>query len=113
MTAALPSPTIREHWRIRGVAGRAGERAFAEAARRVYARDPQWTPPLPGELRDMFDPDSNPPLRAMRWCRWLLADGDRACGRVAAFAPAARPEVGYFGFFECPDDAGIARALLG
>ncbi|HEU5171707.1 MAG TPA: hypothetical protein VFU46_14260, partial [Gemmatimonadales bacterium] len=52
-------------------------------------------------------------LRATRWCRWVLADGDRPCGRVAAFAPAARPEVGYFGFFECPDDAGIARALLG
>ncbi|MGH7517928.1 MAG: GNAT family N-acetyltransferase [Gemmatimonadales bacterium] len=89
-----------------------GERAFAEAEARVYASDPRWTPPLPGELRETFDPRINPALAGSACRRWVLFEGEDPCGRIAAFAPADRPSVGYVGFVEFPNDAAKSRALF-
>ncbi len=89
-----------------------GERAFAEAEARVYACDPRWTPPLPGELRETFDPRTNAALAGSAWRRWVVFDGDQPCARIAAFAPADRPSVGYVGFVEFPNDAATSRALF-
>lgn len=112
MTAAAPAPVIGSRWRVAPVTDHRGASAFAGVARHVYRHDVQWTPPLPSELRDTFDPATNPPLARTRWCRWVLTERDSPRGRIAAFAPAARPGVGYFGFFECPDDPALARALV-
>jgi GNAT superfamily N-acetyltransferase len=78
----------------------------------VYRDDPHWTPPLPSELQETFDPAANPPLAWARWCRWVLTEGEQPRGRIAAFAPAGRPHAGYFGFFESPDDSGAAAEML-
>lgn len=92
---------------------RTGARQFAEAGRSPYRRDANWVPPLPGEERDTFDPRRNPSLDGVEAARWVLVEGGTPAGRIAAFAPAHRPGVGYVGFFESPDDPRAARALLG
>lgn len=89
-----------------------GARRFRAAAASVYRTDPNWTPPLPGEESDTFNPRRNPCLEGVESQRWVLLDRDTPVGRIAAFAPAHRDGVGYFGLFESPDDANAARALL-
>jgi len=109
MTALAPA--VRR-MRIVTVDAAAGARAFAAAERDVYAGDPHWTPPLPGELADLFDPRANPALAGSRWRRWVLLDRDRPRGRIAAFAPDGRGSVGYVGCFESPDDPAQSGALF-
>jgi len=66
---------------------------------------PIGTPPLPGEEEDAF-------AQADRSRRWVLFEHGLPIGRVAAFLPpAAHPGVGYFGFFECPDDPVAATGI--
>ncbi len=52
--------------------------------------------------------------RSMGWRpqRWVLLEGGRPIGRVAAFAPARRPAAGYVGFFEAPNEVDAALQLL-
>ena len=90
----------------------AGARAFGAAGARPYRRDPNWVPPLPGEERVTFDGRKNPALDGVEFRRWILLDRAEPVGRIAAFAPAHRPGIGYVGFFESPDDPGAASALL-
>jgi len=99
-------------YRVIAVDNRAGARWFDRAAKSVYARDPNWVPPLPGEEHDTFDPRRNQSLEGVEFRRWVLIRGGAPAGRIAAFAPAHRPQIGYFGFFESPDSIDAARALL-
>lgn len=88
-------------------------RAFALVPSRIYARDGNWIPPLPGEEQDAFDPAQTPVLASIKWQRWVLLDQGTPAGRIAAFTSATHPEDGYFGFFECLDRPAHASALLG
>jgi len=71
-----------------------------------------WTPPLPGDERRRFDPRHNPALEGTTFARWVAWRGGDAVGRIAAFAPDAPADVGYFGFFESVDAPDVATALL-
>jgi GNAT superfamily N-acetyltransferase len=99
-------------FRVVAVDDAAGARLFRAAAESVYRRDLNWIPPLPGEESDTFSPRRNPVLAGMGVRRWVLLQGDTPAGRVAAFAPAHRPGVGYIGFFESPNDGHAAHLLL-
>lgn len=109
-----PGPTLAggRRYRVLTVENVAGARLFTAAAESVYRRDPNWVPPLPGEESETFAPRRNPVLAGMAVRRWVLLEGDAPCGRVAAFAPAHRPGVGYMGFFESPNDGHAAHRLL-
>lgn len=111
MISAGPRMTARA-FQVLQVEDAAGERHFRAALSTVYRRDPNWVPPLPGEERHVFDERRNPQLRGVGASRWVLLERGVPVGRVAAFAPAHRPGVGYVGFFECPDDRQAARVLL-
>ena len=91
-------------------AGRAA--LFESVPARLHRSDPWWTPVLPGDERRRFDPRANPSLAGTALARWVAMDGKTPVGRVAAFAPREPADAGYFGFFESPDDAAIAGALL-
>lgn len=95
------------------VANRQEAAWFSAAAVSVYRDDPCWTPPLPGEEQDTFDPRHNLSLRGVQARRWVLRERGRPVARIAAFTAPRRPGTGYFGFFECPDDADSAALLLG
>lgn len=97
---------------VRPIGNGGGSRMFAAVARSVYAGDSNWVAPFPGDEVRVFDPQANPALARRRWARWVVTRRDRLVGRIAAFAPADRPGIGYFGFFESADDRGCAAALL-
>jgi hypothetical protein len=91
---------------------RASARLFTAAGKSPYRSDPNWVPPLPGEARDTFDPRRNPSLEGVEARRWVLLAQGVPVGRIAAFAPAHRPGVGYVGFFESPDAPDAASTLF-
>jgi GNAT superfamily N-acetyltransferase len=93
------------------------DRDFCDLPYRLYCSDPCWVAPLRSEERRRWSPRHNASLRR-RWCRRFVARrGAAVVGRVAAvidedFARRWAPGAGFFGFFECDDDAEAARALL-
>lgn len=112
LVAAGPTLEAGRRYRVLTVKNAAGARLFTAAAESVYRGDPNWVPPLPGEESETFAPRRNPVLANMAARRWVLLKRDAPCGRVAAFAPAHRPGVGYMGFFESPNDVHAAHLLL-
>lgn len=102
---------------IRPVQTPADLRAFIDLPYRLYKYDPHWVAPLRDEQKGQFDPARNPLLEHCTYALFLLEDGNRPVGRIAAFidhlAVAAWGEpVGLFGYYECPQDPEAARLLL-
>jgi GNAT superfamily N-acetyltransferase len=93
------------------------ERQFSDFPYQLYGSDPHWVAPLRSDERRRWSPRHNASLR-QRWCRRFVARrGAAVVGRVAAvideeFARRWSPGAGFFGFFECGDDAEAARGLL-
>lgn len=107
----------RETIEIVPVASRAEQRAFWALPYALYRGDPYWVPPLRSIERRRWSPRHNASLRARRVRRFLARRDGRDVGRVAsvvdpAFAARWGREAGFFGFFECVDDAAAAVALL-
>lgn len=96
---------------------RASLDAFIRLPYRHYRGDPNWVPPLLDEVQKQFDPRRNPFLDHCEYALFLLRDGKRVAGRVAAFIDtlanqAWNEAVGLFGYYECPPDPAAARLLL-
>ncbi|MFZ5481896.1 MAG: N-acetyltransferase [Myxococcota bacterium] len=82
----------------------------------VYAGDPHWVPPLRFERKKFLDPKHNPYFKvADVQCFVAFRDG-RPVGTISAQVDhgyqRVEDKVGFFGFFEFPDDEGVARPLL-
>lgn len=91
--------------------------AFIDLPYRLYRTDPNWVPPLRDEVRGQFDHKRNPLLDHCEYDLFLLRDGERVVGRIAAFidrlcVEAWQEPVGLFGYYECPPDAAASRRLL-
>ncbi|MCM2254062.1 MAG: N-acetyltransferase [Vicinamibacteria bacterium] len=84
---------------------------------RLYDGDPGWAPMLRRDARDLVDPRRNPFYEHADLELFLARRGRRVVGRVGAIVNRRHNEVhadrvGFFGFFECEDDAEAAAALL-
>ncbi|MCP5108542.1 MAG: GNAT family N-acetyltransferase [bacterium] len=82
-----------------------------------HARTPHWIPPLKIEQKAIFNPKKNSGLRHCRYRLFLLYEGDRVSGRIAAYINHAannywNSKIGFFGYYECIDDPGAAVMLL-
>ena len=82
----------------------------------VYAGNPQYVYPLRGDIEGILS-DKNGAFTGDNLRRWVVTDGDRPVGRVAAFVDEARNQqldlpVGGIGFFESIDDAAVAGLLF-
>jgi GNAT superfamily N-acetyltransferase len=103
--------------RVWPVADDESHRQFCDLPYQLYRSDPCWVPPLRQDERRRWSPEHNASLRR-RWCRRFIARrGAAVVGRVAAFIDEEfsrrwSPGDGFFGFFECGDDAEASRALL-
>jgi ribosomal protein S18 acetylase RimI-like enzyme len=102
---------------VHPVETRADLRRFVELPYRLYRRDPIWVPPLRSEQWAQFNPQRNPMLDHCDYTLFLLLDGGRPVGRVAAFVDSLAVEhwqrpIGLFGSFECAADAKNAHLLL-
>jgi len=95
-----------------------GPRIFHDAARSLYAGDPNRITPLDKEIEGVFTPAKNSLFKNGEAVRWVLRDdGGRPLGRVAAFvnhdkARLRASHAGGLGFFECVDDQAAANALF-
>ena len=90
---------------------------FVELPYRLYAGDPDWAPPLRSDVRWMLDEKKNPFWKHARKRLFLARRDGRVVGRIAAIADDEHNRVhgdrtGFFGFFECENDADACRALF-
>jgi ribosomal protein S18 acetylase RimI-like enzyme len=89
---------------------------FCETWWPIYADDPHWVPPLLSERKDFLDPGKNPFFRHARVQCYIASRGGTPVGTIAATLIKSAPEhergVGFFGFFEFPDDVEVSRALF-
>ncbi|MDP1758344.1 MAG: hypothetical protein Q8K77_00930, partial [Thermodesulfovibrionales bacterium] len=90
--------------------------AFIKFPSSLYSENPFYVPPLIKELKEQFS-DKNPFLNHAK-ARYFIAEKDGKCaGRIISIVNPRHIQLhnekaGFFGFFECVNDAGVSSALL-
>jgi hypothetical protein len=103
-------------YQIKEALGKAGIDDFIKVPFWLYRNDPYWVPPLIAESRKFFDKNVNPFFLHSQ-AKFLIATKDgRPVGRIAGIINNRHNEfhnekTGFFGFFECPNDIGLAGEL--
>jgi len=103
---------------VEQVDGRRGVAEFIDAAWKVQAdRGTPWIPPLRAMVKDGLDDKGNPFYRDADRALFVARRDGEVVGRVAAVENRWHnrhhvDKVGFFGFFECLNDAEAARELL-
>ena len=94
-------------------------RRFVDLPWRLFdqTRFPAWVPPLRATVHDALDRAKNPFYADADRELFLALRGGKVVGRIAAIENRAHnrfhgDRVGFWGFFECIDDQGVADALF-
>ena len=95
----------------------ASMKPFIDFAWTVNATDPQWVPHLRMAIEPVLDRDKHPFHKHADVAYFLAHRNGQVAGRIAAtvnhqYNQFHNDTLGFFGFFECVDDAAVARALL-
>lgn len=104
--------------RIKQVDGWSGTRRFIDVSWKVHdLGESGWIPPLRSVVRGSLDKGKNPFYQAADRGLFIAERDGHPVGRVAAIHndwhnDYHKDRVGFFGFFECRDDQGAARALM-
>ncbi|MBL4862464.1 MAG: hypothetical protein JKY09_05540 [Crocinitomicaceae bacterium] len=90
---------------------------FVNLPWKIYAKDPNWVPPLLFEFKRQLNPSKNPFFRDAKANYWIAMKNGESVGRIAAIINNRHNEhysdkVGFFGYFECIDDHGVANELF-
>ncbi len=89
---------------------------FLDVWWRIYAGDPHWVPPLRYERKAFLDPAKNPYFKVGTVQCFLAYRDGKPVGTISAQVDHGyqriEDKVGFFGFFEFPDDHAVAKALL-
>ena len=98
-------------------ARRGDMRAFVRFPWAVYRDDPHWVPPLLHRERRRLNPAANPFFEHASIQPFVALRDGHVAGRIAAIVDERHNEyhgepAGFFGFFECMDDADVAAELL-
>lgn len=116
--AAAPLPVVPNDVTVAAVRTPAEKKDFIELPFALYKGDPNFVPPLVMERNDFFDPKKNPWFEFGTAELFLARNKEgRVVGRIAAvddprFNEFHGTQLGFFGFFECENEPGIARALF-
>jgi hypothetical protein len=83
----------------------------------IYKNDKNWIPHLKKDIEKVFDPLKNKAFEHGKAIRWIIKDGDKLIGRIAAFvnyktAHTFQQPTGGIGFFECINNQEAANLLL-
>lgn len=102
---------------ITPVRGQQELKQFIDLPYQIYRQDPLWVAPLRGEVRAQFNPHKNPTLDHCEYALFLLKDGKKAIGRIAAFIDWLavdywKEKIGLFGYYECPQDEAASQMLM-
>ncbi len=107
---------------VRTVACRCDRRRFQRLPWAIYApegdRDPFWVPPILSHERQLLGWAKHPFFDHAEIVTLLAERDGVAVGRIAVLVNHIHnrkynDQRGFFGFFECIDDAAVARALFG
>ena len=98
------------------VSGRRDLSEFIKLPYDLYAGCPHWTPPLKRFQRRDFSPRRNPYYQHAEVALFLARQNGQPAGRISAQVDQEHlrqhnDNVGFFGFFECQNDADVAAAL--
>jgi hypothetical protein len=90
---------------------------YIEFPWRIYARDPNWVPPLRREVEEFVDPARHPFYRHGAAAKFIALRQGRVVGRILAsddphYNVEHQANTGCFGMFESIDDPAVAHALL-
>ncbi len=90
---------------------------FITYPNKLYKDDPNYVYPLLSERKEFFDKKNNPFFRTAKVKLFLAMRDGQVVGRIATCINFNHNEyhseqVGFFGFFDCPDDYEIASNLL-
>ncbi len=99
------------------VSGRRQRKQFLELPWTLYRSDPNWTPPLRTNQKELVGYKPHPFYDKGQVQTFLALRDGQPCGRVAAIINPAHNERhqeqrGFFGFFESIDDQSVACGLL-
>lgn len=107
--------------RISPVKGKAALSAFVNMAYRLNAHDPNWVPPLKGEVFELLDPAKNPFFEHAEVQPMIATRGGKIVGRISAHIdrlaleqPVEQgmgPGTGNWGMLEA-EDGEVAAALI-
>lgn len=92
-------------------------RAFVKLPAELYGNDPFWVPPLWTEERKGYTQKNNAILANAEFTRYLAFRDGRPVGRILPYVDKAfnahfRDTMGFFGSFECEDNAETAARLF-
>ncbi len=90
---------------------------FINYPSKLYRDDPCYVTPLVSERLEFFNREKNPFFKTSRVKLFLAMNGRTVVGRIATCINFDNNEyhhekVGFFGFFDCPDDYDVASRLL-
>ncbi|MBN1542622.1 N-acetyltransferase [candidate division KSB1 bacterium] len=102
---------------IRPVETRRDLQQFIRLPWRIYQDIPQWVPPLLSSEKEILSPKTGPFFQNGQAALFLAYRDQTPIGRISAhvnhqYERYRNSETGFFGFFECIDNADAARALL-
>jgi len=116
-TSESKSPPLPTNVEVTPVRSSADRTAFIRLPYSIYQGDPNWVPHLEMERRDFMNPRKHPFFEFGEVEFFLARREGHVVGRIAAVNNPRYNEfqgtnVGFFGLFECVNDAGVARALF-
>jgi GNAT superfamily N-acetyltransferase len=116
-TSESKSPPLPDNVEVTPVRSSADRTAFIRLPYSIYQGDPNWVPHLEMERRDFMNPKKHPFFEFGEVEFFLARREGQVVGRIAAVNNPRYNEfqgthVGFFGLFECVNDAGVARALF-
>ncbi len=102
---------------VKPVASKREQKLFLEFPWSLYRGDPNWIPPLRRNQRELVGYRAHPFYERNEAQTFLALRGGQVVGRIAAILNRGHIERfgdqrGFFGFFECRDDAEAAAGLF-
>lgn len=90
---------------------------FIKAQWEFYRNDPYWVPPLVMDRKKLLNTKVNPFYKHSEIQLFLAERNGKVVGRIAAITndnhnKEHEDNIGFFGFFECIQDQGVATALF-
>lgn len=96
---------------------KAERKKFIQLAFTINGKDPAWVAPLRLTVEDNLDTKKNPFYKHAKIRLWNAYEGEKLVGRIGAVVDEVHnkfheEKMGFWGFFECVNDIGVAKALF-
>ena len=101
---------------IRAVETHKDLKKFIDLPYKLYSDQKYWIPPIKREVFHLFNEKKNPFWEHAEKKLFIAISGKAVLGRIAAildhnYIQFHDAKIGHFGFFECIDDASVAKKL--